>query len=306
MDYEELLKLAKEDKTLNDKKVGYLAIESNKVYGKNDIPGLFVKTKEKKDGVDIKIIIKEKVKIKRPIHLCFGVTSQKELQKIKMDITLEKEASASVLAHCLFPNSIDVKHIMKAKIRIKENASFTYKEEHFHGYEKGANIDLKADIYLDKKSKFKNIFKLAKGSVGKLKTDYKTINQDESVSEIITKVSGSGNDLIKIKEESNLLGEKAKSLLISKIAVREKAKAEVYNVMTAKGENSRGHIDCKEIIQNEAEATAIPIVKVLNSTARITHEAAIGSIDEKQIETLMSRGVDKEKAIQAIINGIIS
>jgi Fe-S cluster assembly scaffold protein SufB len=51
---------------------------------------------------------------------------------------------------------------------------------------------------------------------------------------------------------------------------------------------------------------AVPIVEVHHPRAHITHEAAIGSVDNKQLETLMSRGLSEDDAVETIINGLLS
>ena len=94
--------------------------------------------------------------------------------------------------------------------------------------------------------------------------------------------------------------------MTSKIAVRDNARAEVYNKLTASGAYARGHVDCKEILQDNGVATAIPIVEVSHPKAHITHEAAIGSVDNKQLETLMSRGLTEDDAVEMIINGLLA
>jgi hypothetical protein len=37
----------------------------------------------------------------------------------------------------------------------------------------------------------------------------------------------------------------------------------------------------------------------------VTHEAAIGSVDKKELETLMARGLDEEQAVDVIIRGML-
>ena len=37
--------------------------------------------------------------------------------------------------------------------------------------------------------------------------------------------------------------------------------------------------------------------------AKVTHEAAIGSVDKKQVETLISRGLDESEAVDMIVRG---
>jgi len=60
-----------------------------------------------------------------------------------------------------------------------------------------------------------------------------------------------------------------------------------------------------EIVQGEAYASAIPIVKVFHPEAKVTHEAAIGSVDKKELETLMARGLSPEQAVELIVSGIL-
>ena len=93
--------------------------------------------------------------------------------------------------------------------------------------------------------------------------------------------------------------------MTSRIALRDNAKAEIRNRLVASAAYARGHVDCKEIIQDNAKASAIPIVEVNDSKAHVTHEAAIGSVDNKQLETLMSRGLHQDEAIDLIISGLL-
>jgi Fe-S cluster assembly scaffold protein SufB len=40
--------------------------------------------------------------------------------------------------------------------------------------------------------------------------------------------------------------------------------------------------------------------------AHVTHEAALGSVDRKQLETLMARGLTEDEASETIIAGLLS
>lgn len=39
--------------------------------------------------------------------------------------------------------------------------------------------------------------------------------------------------------------------------------------------------------------------------AKVTHEAAVGTVDQNQLETLMAHGLDPEQAIDVIVTGIL-
>jgi Fe-S cluster assembly scaffold protein SufB len=60
-----------------------------------------------------------------------------------------------------------------------------------------------------------------------------------------------------------------------------------------------------EIVKDNAVAKAIPIVRVTNPLAKVTHEAAIGSVDRRQPETLMAHGLTPDDAVGVIVKGIL-
>jgi Fe-S cluster assembly scaffold protein SufB len=135
--------------------------------------------------------------------------------------------------------------------------------------------------------------------------DYETVCQQDSVMEMITKISGKGDDVIRIRETGLLQGQGARGYLTSRVAARDRATAEVHNRLVATAAYARGHVDCKEIIRDQGRASAIPVVEVAHPQAHITHEAAIGSVDGKQLQTLMSRGLTEDEASELIIAGLL-
>jgi Fe-S cluster assembly scaffold protein SufB len=46
-------------------------------------------------------------------------------------------------------------------------------------------------------------------------------------------------------------------------------------------------------------------VRVFDPEAKVTHEAAIGSVDKKELETSLARGLSPEQAVEMIVSGIL-
>ncbi len=46
-------------------------------------------------------------------------------------------------------------------------------------------------------------------------------------------------------------------------------------------------------------------MEVSNDEARVTHEASVGKINQKELETLMTRGLDDEEATDLIIEAMM-
>lgn len=294
------------DPVLKDKDVAHLVINHNKVDSENSLPGLDVKTKELEDGVDVTITLQEGVNIEKPVHLCFGVLHQSAVQKIYMNVDIKKDASISVLAHCMFPIGKEVEHIMKGNIIVRENAKFQYFEKHIHSPFGGVKVYPHAKVKLEKGAEYKTEFELIKGRVGLLDIDYTATCEEDSVLDMMARVAGREDDQINIREIGHLNGKNARGVLTSRVAVRGKAKADVYNELIANAPYAHGHVDCQEILKDEGTVKAVPVVEVNDPKAHITHEAALGGVDNKQLESLMARGLDEEEATELIIQGILS
>jgi len=286
--------------------VAKIQIHQNKVVGLHLVPGLKVEADELSDGVEAQIIIEKGAKIEKPIHICFGVLPENGLQLIKLHIQAQEDSNSMILAHCTFPNAKQVQHIMEADIKIDANARYAYFERHVHGPDGGVNVIPHAKIYVGEGAEFSTEFELIKGSAGNINFQYEVNAEARSKTEMNARISGTKNDRIQLHEEAHLLGEYSAGVITSHIALKQNAEAIVENTLIAEGPYSRGHVDCKEIVVGNSQAKAIPIVLVKHPTAHVTHEAAIGSVDIKQLVTLMAHGLTEEESTDLIIEGLLS
>jgi Fe-S cluster assembly scaffold protein SufB len=304
-DAEALTREAGIDRALQDPDTARLVLNLNAVLDRNLVPGLHMDIEELKEGVRATLRVEEGVVIEKPVHLRFGVTKRRAVQRIDMRVEIGAAAVVSVLAHCIFPDAEQVEHIMTAEIFVGEGGRYSYLESHVHSEQGGLEVLPRARIRLAPEARFKSEFQLVRGRVGLIDMDYETVCSRESVLEMMAKISGRLDDTIKIREVGLLQGEGARGYLTSRVAARDRARAEIYNKLTATAAYARGHVDCKEIIKDQARASAVPVVEVEHPRAHITHEAAIGSVDSKQLETLMSRGLNEDQASDLIIAGLL-
>lgn len=302
----ELIKRAKIEGVAEDTETASLFIDNNRVLSSRGVEGLVLKLQEQKDGVDISVRVLTGVVIRKPVHFCFGILHKSKVQKINMHITLEKGAVMNVFSHCIFPKDDPSKHLMEGKIVLKEGATFRYFEKHIHSAKGASKVYLHAKVSVGRGAKFVTDFELIGGRVGLIDIDYDMRCEAESSCDFITKISGRGDDIINIRESATLSGENARAVLRSRIAARDQTRAEVYNKLTAKAAGAFGHVDCTEILQGNGRVKAYPEVEVLHPLARVTHEANLGGVDNRQLETLMARGLAKTQAEDLIIKGILS
>ncbi len=290
---------------LENEDVAHVVVVGHKILSARDVEGLEVDARETRDGITARVRVCKGVHIDHPVHMCFGVVHKRGTQRIRMDVRMERNSSARFVAHCLFPNAENVRHIMDASVEVGENAEMHYSESHFHGPFGGIEVVPKARITIGENGRYFSDFALTTGRVGKLDIDYTVEAAKDAVAELTARVFGHGNDIITIRESISLAGENSKGLIKTRIAIEHEASAEVTGITEGKAPGARGHVDCLEIIKDRAIAKAIPIINVTDPLAKVTHEAAIGSVDKRQMETLMSHGLTPEQAVDVIVKGIL-
>jgi Fe-S cluster assembly scaffold protein SufB len=285
--------------------VATLVISENRVLAEHEIPGIHFESLPLEHGVQARIFVEPQARIERPVHLCFGVLPSEGKQEILADYEIGAGAQVQFLAHCSFPNAVRVEHTMQARIHLGAGASLTYTEEHFHGPHGGVNVRPQAEVIVEAGARFSTTFSLTRGRVGTLDVDYQIDVADAGVAELMTKAYGTGEDRIRVQEIMRLNGEQARGLTRTRIAVRDSATSQVYTTMEGNAPGARGHMDCTEIVRGQAQAHNEPLVIVRNDQAQVTHEAAIGTVNRKELETLLARGLDEDEAVDLIIRGMI-
>lgn len=68
----------------------------------------------------------------------------------------------------------------------------------------------------------------------------------------------------------------------------------------------KAHLECKGLILKDGLMQAIPELSATVPGVEMSHEAAVGKIDKREIEYLMARGMDEETAVSTIVRGFLN
>jgi Fe-S cluster assembly scaffold protein SufB len=300
-----LHQLGTDSGVLTNVETAHLVAAGQKMVSLREIPGVKVQVKPQPDEIPIRLIIEREKTIEKPIHLCVGVLEKCGTQKIKIEVRSEEGSAATLMAHCFFPAAVNVEHTMDAVVDLAAGAKLRYLEGHYHGPFGGAVVSPIARVWVGSRARYSSDFSLITGRVGKLRIKYRIEVADDGIAELSSRVFGHATDEIKIEEEVILAGKSSRGLVKIRVALEGYATAEVTGMTAGNAEGARGHVDCLEIVKDQAVARAVPIVSVAHPLAKVTHEAAIGSIDKKQLETLMAHGVTPERAVDMIVTGML-
>jgi uncharacterized protein len=287
-------------------KLNIILISGNKILETNINEKILVKVKSEDKKISIKVNIPEKLKVKDPIHICFGAIEGKVVQNIYVDITLEKNSKAVFFSDCILTSNEKIEHSMNSKVKLAEGSEYLYLERHIHNEIGSVFLKPKTKAILGKKSIFKIDFELIKGRAGNVFFDYDIESGEESIVEMETRLKAYGKDSVVLKEKVDLKEKGAKALLKSRVGALDSSIIKIYNTISAKKEKTRGHIDCQEILMGKGNVQAYPSAEVLHPKAHVTHEASLGGLDNAKIETLMARGKSEKEAENILLEGMLS
>ena len=290
---------------LRTPRVASAVISGNRVLAGNLVEGVDIQAQELENGVRARITVAPGTKVDYPVHLCFGMIAEEGLQEILPEFEIGAGARVSFLAHCTFPNAVDLRHVMDARIHVGPGATMRYSESHYHGPAGGVEVLPSSQARVDEGGRLESEFNLVHGRVGRLAIQFDVDVAADGVVELSAKAYGSGDDEITVNEVVRLNGEGARGLTKTRVAVRDQAASEIYTTAEGNAPGAVGHMDCTEIVRGDAVARNVPVVIVRDDQARVTHEAAIGSVSKKELETLMARGLDEDAAVDIIIRGML-
>jgi Fe-S cluster assembly scaffold protein SufB len=282
-----------------------MVVEGQRLVSRQEIPGIDIDAEQGEGVITVHIRVAEGVQVAQPIHSCIGLMAPHGAQHIRLRVSLQPGASAHLLSHCLFPDAERVQHVMEATVSVGEGAELRHSEGHFHGPYGGIEVRPSAQVNVQRGGRYFSDFSLTSGRVGLLDVDYRVQVAEEGVAELAARVYGHANDRITLRDEMTLAGRAARGLIKTRVAVEDDAISEVIGITHGDAEGARGHMECTELVRDRAQARAEPIVNVAHPQAKVTHEAAIGSVDQKQLETLMAHGLKPEEAVEVIIMSLL-
>ena len=290
---------------LTDRGTSHVVVDGHAVVSRHAVAGVGVRVEERMDNVSVELLVAKEARIENPIHTCIGFLQPRGTQQVNIRLRLEPRSSATILAHCLFPNAEIGSHAMNAGVELEEGSELHYLERHYHGIAGGMVVWPKVDVRVNSGARYFSDFSLTEGPVGRLELCQRVQTAEDAVAEITARISGRAKDEIRIRDELVLAGKSSRGLIRTRIALAGDARGEVIGITRGQAEAARGHMDCMELVRDRAVARAEPIVDVSHPLAKVTHEAAVGTVDQDQLETLMAHGLSPEEAVDVIVKGIL-
>ncbi|ASJ02361.1 hypothetical protein A3L09_03380 [Thermococcus profundus] len=291
------------DTSLFGDRIAAIIISGEKIIGFNNAPGVRIKGEEIENGVKADVEIEDNVELPFPIHLCTGYLKSEGYQKIVFNIKAGRNSKVKFLSHCIFPYAKDFTHEALTVIKAGENSRISYEDEHIHG--EGVRMISKTEVELERNARYTGKFSLTKHRAKELKLEMIVKLGERAVLELESRVKAVKDDSVEIREVAYLEGAHSRANLKSTVIAFDEAKVNVVNEAYGLGDYAKGHVECHEIVKGNADVQTVPLLRVKNDKAELTHEASIGRINDAQLIQLMAKGLTEEEATGLIIKGLL-
>ena len=244
------------------------------------------------------------VKVNDPVQSCLYIAKERFSQNVHNIVIVEEGAQMHIITGCATaPHLVSGLHVGISEFYVKKNARLTFTMIHDWGkkvsvrprsvthVEAGGvivsnyislkpvgSLQMFPTTYLDGKgavARFSSIMVAANGCYMDVGSRI-VLNAPKSRAEIISRAITSGGSII------------ARGDLVGNVA------------------DIKAHLECKGLILNDGLMHAIPELSAKVPGVEMSHEAAVGKIDQREIEYLMARGLDEEEAISTIVRGFLN
>ncbi|MCX8182457.1 MAG: SufD family Fe-S cluster assembly protein [Candidatus Methanomethyliaceae archaeon] len=244
-------------------------------------------------------------KITQPVQACLFIDSDWLLQAPHNIIIAEEGSEINIITGCTIGNRAKrAAHLGITEFYVKKNAKVIFTMIHSWGEETyvrprtGAIVE-EGGVFISNYvlikpvrdiQSYPTVYLLGRGA----KARFNSIIYASKDSLIDL-----GNRLILMEEGSS--GE-------SVFKVVATGTARVYNrgQIIGQSRNTKGHLECRGMILcPTASVIAIPELIAEHSDTELSHEAAIGKLQEEQLHYIMSRGIPPEEAISILVKGFL-
>ncbi|MBW1758976.1 MAG: SufD family Fe-S cluster assembly protein, partial [Deltaproteobacteria bacterium] len=244
------------------------------------------------------------VKVKHPVQACLYIEKEGFAQNVHNIVIAEENSEIHIITGCATaPHLMTGLHVGVSEFYVKKGAKLTFTMIHDWGdkinvrprtvthVEEGGvivsnyislkpvgSLQMNPITYLDGKgavARFNSVLVAGEGSHMDVGSTI-LLNQPNTRAEIISRAIVSGGTII------------ARGNMVGKVA------------------DIKAHLECKGLVLKDGLMQAVPELQGHVPGVDMSHEAAVGKIDKREIEYLMARGLNEEEAISTIVRGFLN
>ncbi|MBN2753765.1 MAG: SufD family Fe-S cluster assembly protein [Candidatus Goldbacteria bacterium] len=250
------------------------------------------------------IRVKSGVKAYFPFQACFFIKQDKMKQKVHNLIILEENSEIHIMNGCAAASYLaEGSHIGVTEIYVGKNAKLMYTM--IHDWAKDVTVRPRSAIKVEEGGTYISNYIALRDT--KITQMYPVAHLDGkgAVAKFNTLVMAPEGSVYDLGSRVLLNAPDTRAEIISR-SVSKGGTIIARGHLQANSPGVFAHLECDGLMLKDGGIiSAIPELETKFADVNMSHEAAIGKVDEEQILYLMSRGIPKNEAVSAIVSGFM-
>jgi Fe-S cluster assembly scaffold protein SufB len=244
------------------------------------------------------------VKTKYPIQSCLYIAKEGFSQNVHNIVVAEQGSELHIITGCATaPHLVSGLHVGVSEFYVKKDAKITFTM--IHDWGEKINVRPRTVIRVEEGGTIISNYISLKpvGSLQMFPTTH--LNGKGAVARFNSVLVAGPGSFLDVGSRIVLNAPDTRAEIISR-GISSGGSIIARGDLVGKVAGIKAHLECNGLILNDGFMQAIPKLSGYVPGVEMSHEAAVGKIDQQEIEYLMARGLDEEEAISTIVRGFLN
>jgi len=244
------------------------------------------------------------VKTEHPIQSCLYIAKEGSSQNVHNIVIAEEGSELHIITGCATaPHLVSGLHVGVSEFYVKKGAKLIFTM--IHDWGKKINVRPRTVTRVEEGGLIvSNYISLRPvGSLQMYPTTY--LNGKSAVARFNSVLVANKGDFLDVGSRIVLNAPDTRAEIISR-SIASGGSIIARGDLVGKVSGIKAHLECKGLILKDGLISAIPELRAYVPGVEMSHEAAVGKIDQQEIEYLMARGIDEDEAISTIVRGFLN
>lgn len=242
--------------------------------------------------------------ILNPVQSCLYIAKNGFSQNVHNVVIAEPDSQLHVITGCATaPHLVSGMHIGVSEFYVKKGAKLFFTM--IHDWGKQINVRPRTVILVEEGGVLVSNYISLKpvGSLQMFPTTY--LDGPGAVARFNSILVAGRGSTLDVGSRVVLNAPETRAEIISR-AIANGGEIIARGELIGNAERIKAHLECKGLILKKGMMRAIPELSGFIPGVEMSHEAAVGKIEQREIEYLMARGLDEESAISTIVRGFLN
>ena len=264
--------------------------------------------REQEEGTKSGYLIRSKPNTKEvfPLQACMLISDESVMQTAHNIIIAEENSELHLITGCATGEDVSsALHVGVTEFYLKPGSKITFTM--VHNWAEQVEVRPRTGITIGDNATFINNYILTEPvkTIQSYPTAYCQGKNSKALFQSIQ--NGQKDSIIDVGSRVYLNGEGSRAEVISRAVSNDESKIYSRGHLAGTVPGVKGHLECHGLVlSNDSMIYAVPELEADAANLEMSHEAAVGKIDEEEIYYLTSRGLTEEEATSMIVRGFLS